>query len=38
MAGKCGYALDLVAETAYRGWTHDKLLRHPSSKGLREDK
>jgi bifunctional non-homologous end joining protein LigD len=29
---------DLVAEVEYRGWTHDNLLRHPSFKGLREDK
>ena len=29
---------DLIAEIEYRGWTHDKLLRHPSFKGLRDDK
>jgi bifunctional non-homologous end joining protein LigD len=29
---------ELVAEIDYRGWTEDKLLRHPSFKGLREDK
>jgi bifunctional non-homologous end joining protein LigD len=29
---------ELVAEIEYRGWTHDDLLRHPSFKGLREDK
>jgi bifunctional non-homologous end joining protein LigD len=29
---------DLIAEIEYRGWTEDKLLRHPSFKGLREDK
>jgi bifunctional non-homologous end joining protein LigD len=29
---------DLLAEIDYRGWSHDKLLRHPSFKGLREDK
>jgi bifunctional non-homologous end joining protein LigD len=29
---------ELVAEVEYRGWTHDDLLRHPSFKGLREDK
>jgi bifunctional non-homologous end joining protein LigD len=28
----------LVAEIEYRGWTEDELLRHPSFKGLREDK
>jgi bifunctional non-homologous end joining protein LigD len=29
---------ELLAEIDYRGWSHDKLLRHPSFKGLREDK
>jgi DNA ligase D-like protein (predicted ligase) len=29
---------ELIAEIEYRGWTEDKLLRHPSFKGLREDK
>ena len=29
---------ELVAEIEYRGWTEDELLRHPSFKGLREDK
>jgi bifunctional non-homologous end joining protein LigD len=29
---------ELVAGIDYRGWTEDKLLRHPSFKGLREDK
>jgi len=28
----------LVCEVAFTGWTEDKLLRHPSFKGLREDK
>ncbi len=28
----------LVAQVEYRGWTHDKLLRHASFKGIREDK
>src|SRR5262245_20263120 len=28
----------LVGEVACSGWTKDKLLRHPSVKGLREDK
>jgi bifunctional non-homologous end joining protein LigD len=27
-----------VAEIEYRGWTEDQLLRHPSFKGLRQDK
>jgi bifunctional non-homologous end joining protein LigD len=29
---------ELMAEIDYRGWTEDTLLRHPSFKGLREDK
>jgi bifunctional non-homologous end joining protein LigD len=29
---------ELVAEIEYRGWTEDELLRHPSFKGLRDDK
>ena len=29
---------ELIAEIEYRGWTDDELLRHPSFKGLREDK
>jgi bifunctional non-homologous end joining protein LigD len=29
---------DLVGEVAFTGWTSDNLLRHPSFKGLREDK
>jgi bifunctional non-homologous end joining protein LigD len=29
---------DFIAEIGYCGWTHDKLLRHPSFKGLRDDK
>ena len=29
---------DLVGEVAFTGWTGDALLRHPSFKGLREDK
>lgn len=28
----------LVCEVAFTGWTEDKILRHPSFKGLREDK
>ena len=29
---------ELVCEVAFTGWTEDKILRHPSFKGLREDK
>jgi bifunctional non-homologous end joining protein LigD len=29
---------DLVCEVTFTGWTEDGLLRHPSFKGLREDK
>jgi len=29
---------DLVGEVVFTGWTSDNLLRHPSFKGLREDK
>lgn len=29
---------ELVAQVEYRGWTHDKLLRHASFKGIRDDK
>jgi len=29
---------DLVAEIEFREWTRDGKLRHPSYKGLREDK
>jgi bifunctional non-homologous end joining protein LigD len=29
---------DLVAEIEFREWTRDGMLRHPSYKGLREDK
>jgi len=29
---------DLVGEVVFTGWTSDSLLRHPSFKGLREDK
>jgi bifunctional non-homologous end joining protein LigD len=29
---------ELVGEVAFTGWTRDGLLRHPSFKGLREDK
>jgi bifunctional non-homologous end joining protein LigD len=29
---------ELLAEIDFRGWTEEKLLRHPSFKGLREDK
>lgn len=29
---------DLVAEIEFREWTRDEMLRHPSYKGLREDK
>ncbi|HEX4144753.1 MAG TPA: non-homologous end-joining DNA ligase [Pirellulales bacterium] len=28
----------LVAQVAFSNWTHDRLLRHPSFQGLREDK
>lgn len=28
----------LVAEIEYRAWTHDGKLRHPSYKGLREER
>jgi len=31
-------APELVCEVAFTGWTEDQLLRHPSFKGLREDK
>jgi DNA polymerase LigD, ligase domain len=29
---------ELVLEVEYRGWTEDKALRHPSFKGVREDR
>jgi bifunctional non-homologous end joining protein LigD len=29
---------DLVAQVSFSGWTKDKILRHPSFQGLREDK
>jgi bifunctional non-homologous end joining protein LigD len=29
---------ELVAEVAFTGWTDDRMLRHPSFQGLREDK
>jgi bifunctional non-homologous end joining protein LigD len=29
---------DLVAEVEFRGWTHDRHVRHAAFKGLREDK
>lgn len=29
---------ELVLEVEYRGWTEDKVLRHPSFKGIREDR
>ncbi|UUP18363.1 hypothetical protein [Nitratireductor thuwali] len=29
---------EVVVEVEYRGWTDDQKLRHPSFKGVREDK
>jgi bifunctional non-homologous end joining protein LigD len=36
--GVCFVRPELVAEVEFRGWTNDRLVRHASFRGLREDK